>query len=76
MAWCAAAFGAALGLYVFLQDALRVAGQGEAALRELLPVAFNWPLFLPALMLMAVPLVELLFQIVRPSGQPDMAHAD
>jgi hypothetical protein len=61
-AWLAAAVGAGVALLVFMQDAIRVADQGEAALRELLPVTFNWPLFLPALALMAVPLFELLKQ--------------
>ena len=64
-AWFAAALGAALALYVFMQDALRVAGQGEAALRKLLPVAFNWPLFLPALALMAAPLASLVQTLRR-----------
>lgn len=61
-AWLAAAGGAVLALFVFMQDALGVAQHGEAALRELLPVSFNWPLFLPALALMSGPLLDLLWQ--------------
>jgi hypothetical protein len=50
------AVGLALALYVFMADALKVAGQGEEALRRMLPVAFNWPLFGAAWLLMAAPL--------------------
>jgi lipopolysaccharide export LptBFGC system permease protein LptF len=49
-----------LALFVFMQDALQAAGGGETALRELLPVRFNWPLFLPALALMAAPMISLI----------------
>ena len=53
---CAGVF---LALYVFMADALRLLPQGEDALRRLLPTYFNWPLFLVALVLMAVPIGEL-----------------
>lgn len=56
-------FGIALGLYVFMADALRIVGQGEAALRNLLPEAFNWPLFILALAFMSAPVVDALRQI-------------
>jgi hypothetical protein len=58
--WLAATVGAGMALFVFMQDALQVAGGGETALRELLPVRFNWPLFLPALALMAAPMISLI----------------
>jgi hypothetical protein len=45
--------GAALALYVFMADAIRVANQGVEALRNVLPAQFNWPLFVIALLLMA-----------------------
>jgi hypothetical protein len=51
--------GGALALYVFMADALRTAGGGETALRNMLPDWFNWPLFLVALALMAAPVVAL-----------------
>jgi len=51
--------GIGLALYVFMADSIRVAGQGIDALRSLLPVSFNWPLFLVAWLLMATPVVEL-----------------
>ena len=55
--------GVALALYVFMADALRVSGGGVDAVRNVLPTAFNWPLFLVALALMAVPPVRLAFEL-------------
>jgi hypothetical protein len=55
--------GIALALYVFMEHAIRVLPQGEAALRGLLPTRFNWPLFVAALMLMSVPLAELSWSV-------------
>ncbi|HEY2951116.1 MAG TPA: hypothetical protein VGK40_00960 [Verrucomicrobiae bacterium] len=56
--WSVNLLGAALALYVFMADALRVAGGGSEALRNLLPTAFNWPLFCTALLLMAAPVMQ------------------
>lgn len=56
--WLSASLGAALALYVFMADALRVRHQGLDALRNLLPEAFNWPLFLVALALLSAPVVQ------------------
>jgi hypothetical protein len=53
------ALGIGLALYVFMADAIRVAPQGTDALRNLLPTAFNWPLFCCAWLLMAVPVLHL-----------------
>jgi len=65
--------GAGLALYVFMADAIHVADQGVDALRNLLPVRFNWPLFSVALLLMATPVVQLSQQLrlrqSRASGQ-------
>ena len=55
-AWVLNFAGIGLALYVFMADALRVAGQGAGALRSLLPTVFNWPLFSIALVLMAAPI--------------------
>ena len=54
--------GVALALYVFMSDAILA---GIRALGELLPVRFNWPLFLVALALMAVPIFDLARQVWR-----------
>ncbi len=51
--------GAALALYLFMADALRVADGGVPALRNLLPTHFNWPLFCVALAMMAAPVFQL-----------------
>ncbi len=53
--------GVALALYVFMADAIRAVSRGESV-QTMLPVAFNWPLFLVAWALMALPAVELVRQ--------------
>jgi hypothetical protein len=67
--WRAAYTGATLALYVFMADAIAIASGGVEALSKLLPTSFNWPLFLVALTLMAVPILDLASQ-VRPRGRP------
>ncbi len=57
--------GGLLALYVFMTDAIHALGQGSQALRNLLPVWFNWPLFLAALGLMALPVLELAWRAWR-----------
>ena len=57
--------GAALALFVFMADALWAAGKGTEALRTMLPVRFNWPLFSLALALMALPLADVARQELR-----------
>ena len=56
--WSLSALGIALALYVFMADALRLAGSGEDAVRNFLPTEFNWPVFCAALVLMATCLLE------------------
>ncbi len=63
--------GGALALYVFMADAICAFGQGIQALKDILPVSFNWPLFVVALGLMAVPVVEL---AARARRQPASAE--
>jgi hypothetical protein len=58
--WSVNLIGVAVALYVFMEDAVRVAGHGTQALRELLPTQFNWPLFITALVLMSAPVVEII----------------
>ena len=60
-AWALNFLGVALALYVFMSDTLRVADQGVVALRNVLPVVFNWPLFSVALLLMSARIVQVLF---------------
>jgi len=56
----AAAIGVVLALYVFMADSLRVvlADRNLEHLRDMLPQWFNWPLFLAALVLMAMPVLS------------------
>jgi hypothetical protein len=70
-AWLLNFAGIAVALYVFMEDALRVAGQGESALRTLLPTRFGWTLFTVALVLMAAPIFLSARQILRrPLSKP------
>ena len=61
--WLCFGLGVALALFVFMADAIRVAGQGEAALRNLLPVHFNWWLFAVAVALLGAPLPALIRRV-------------
>jgi hypothetical protein len=59
--------GTAIALYVFMADALRAVPDGLGATRTVLPAAFNWPVFLVALALMAAPVADLAWQSRRAS---------
>ncbi len=50
--------GVALALYVFMADSLRIVHEGIDATRTVLPTAFNWPVFVVALALMAAPVAD------------------
>jgi hypothetical protein len=67
IAWLLNFLGMGLALYVFMADTLRVAPQGIDALRNLLPEWFNWPLFCVSLVLMAAPILQLLWQLHKQS---------
>lgn len=60
--------GTMLALYVFMADALRVAGQGAEALRTVLPVNFAWGWFSVAAVLMSMPAIHLAWGIQRAMG--------
>ena len=57
--------GVVLALFTFMADAIRTADQGTDALRNMLPVRFNWPLFGVALALMTLPLADVARQELR-----------
>jgi hypothetical protein len=57
--------GVALALFTFMADAIQTADQGMDALRNMLPVRFNWPLFAVALALMALPVADVARQELR-----------
>lgn len=60
----AAVLGGLLALYVFMADAIHLVFSGgrTAELRDMLPEWFNWPLFLAALALMVVPVVDVVMR--------------
>ena len=64
-AWALNVAGVGLALYTFMETALRMLPLGEEAVRQGLPASFNWPLFSLALALLAVPLVDLGWQLGR-----------
>ena len=57
--WTVGGIGTGLALYVFMGDSFRQIGNLQAGLPYVLPTAFNWPLFLVALLCMAAPLLQL-----------------
>jgi len=66
-AWRLNWLGTALALYVFMADALRAVPHGLDATRLVLPAAFNWPVFLVALALMAAPVADVAWPSRRAS---------
>ena len=66
--WTLNLCGVTVALIVFMADALQVAGRGTEAIRTVMPVWFNWPLFLVALLLMAAPIGDLARQLQRMRG--------
>lgn len=67
--------GVALALYVFMADAIGVAGDGVDALRTILPTSFNWPLFLMALALMSAPVARSAWTLWLGGGRTAQAVA-
>jgi hypothetical protein len=57
--------GVILSLYVFMTDTLRALPGGAQAVRDTLPVSFNWFLFGVALALMAAPILDLVRQKLK-----------
>jgi hypothetical protein len=68
--WAINVAGGMLALYVFMADALGVVGQGAEAVRNVLPVQFNWLLFGFAWLLLAAPVLDLARQILADRRGP------
>jgi hypothetical protein len=68
-AWIFNWSGVALALLVFMSDAIRAVDGGIEAIRTVLPVWFNWPVFIIALALMAAPIIEMIKQIWKAQKQ-------
>jgi hypothetical protein len=66
-AWRLSLGGGLLALYVFMADALHAPDWSDETLRNLLPTAFNWPLFAVALALMSAPILDMCRQRWRRS---------
>jgi hypothetical protein len=56
--WSVSWAGIVLALAVFMADSIRALPGGLDTVRQVLPTAFNWPLFGAALLLMATPLAH------------------
>ena len=56
--------GVALALYAFMADSLRAVPEGMDATRTVLPTAFNWWVFLVALVLMAAPVAHMAWRML------------
>ncbi|MGB2713682.1 MAG: hypothetical protein WBC51_05855 [Vicinamibacterales bacterium] len=61
--WVLSLLGAVLALYVFMSDSLHLVHRGLDATRLVLPQRFNWSLFAVALVLMAMPVVQIGWRI-------------
>lgn len=66
--WCLSYLGAALALTAFMWDALWALPRGFEAVRTGVPAHFPWWLFLPAWVLMSLPVAELLRQGCDPGA--------
>lgn len=54
--------GAGLTFYSFTADGFAASSRGLEAVRQLLPTAFRWSVFLPGLFLMALPVLAMAWQ--------------
>ena len=63
LSWNMSLAGALLALYVFMRDAIHAPDWTRETLAVILPVAFNWSLFLLALALMSAPIANMCWQI-------------
>ncbi|NIO41212.1 MAG: hypothetical protein GTO41_14180 [Burkholderiales bacterium] len=59
LSWAFCIGGLLCALYVFMSDAIHAPKWDFETLVNILPVSFNWLLFIPALALMAAPVIEL-----------------
>src|SRR6185295_14642702 len=58
-----------LALAVFMADSIRALPAGLDTVRQVLPTAFNWPVFVAALLLMATPLAHTGWRSCRAAGK-------
>jgi hypothetical protein len=72
--WAPGGIGIVLALGVFMTDALRALPDGRDAVVQVLPAAFNWPLFSTALVLMATPVAHLVYREISRLKHADERH--
>jgi hypothetical protein len=63
--WLLNLSGVALALFVFMADAIGALSGGTETIQATLPHRFNWPLFSLAVVLIAVPVVDMFIHIWR-----------
>lgn len=63
--WYTAFLGSLLALYTFMADAIRVASQGERAIRSVLPTQFDWLVFIIAIALMSAPVFDQTLMVLK-----------
>src|SRR6185503_16861436 len=56
--WGVSGTGVLLALGMFMADSIRALPGGPDTVRQVLPTAFNWPVFCASLLLMATPLAH------------------
>jgi hypothetical protein len=61
--WLVSWSGIVLALYAFMADSLHTVHQGLEVTRTVLPTAFNWPVFVVALTLMAAPVAQIAWRL-------------
>lgn len=69
-AWLLCIAGTLMALYVFMADAIHAPTWNAETLTSILPVSFNWPLFIAALALMAAPVAEIAWRQKKPHRTP------
>jgi hypothetical protein len=65
ISWLLCAAGFLALLYLFMHDSLAVLPQGKEAVENILPTDFNWIFFAGALCLMASPILDTAFRLVK-----------
>jgi hypothetical protein len=71
VSWGVSCAGVLLALGVFMADAIRALPAGLNTVRQVLPTAFNWPVFGAALLLMATPVLYMAWSAFAVRLRPD-----
>jgi len=74
--WGVSGTGVLLALGIFMADSIRALPGGPDTVRQVLPKAFNWPVFCAALLLMAAPLANTGWRSVSSRGELSSRQLD